>query len=777
MRRIILLLLFALLTLPAQAQDSYRLRVPTAEEYGNVVEPVLEAAVITYPLSQYTTYPVAAAAMVGEVNFHFVGRNQLTYHQLETIYRPFAVRFQTWRDNPHEVWLREIVHLWLNENPTVLSEFYYPAETKTVEFDGYRLEVEPLKSTIDNYGGALGRYYIRLVEEPGERNAGYIVVPKDGGYLLPELPAPIDSDLLAVGDLNHDGDLDIAYLNSVAVNNSYNSGELIIASLRADNRFEQIGSLHYFTGGREFPPLRYDWWFTSVGAPDTTSIVQSQNLGTNWHCSFVQVMLFGWDEEKRLVNQLTENIYPPTFECLILQAEQAMWSHDFARAVEWYEQAFATGMSNADFLPHEQIRSGLAYLATGEADKAAAVFTELGTSESDFAQTVLAAYERDPRLLPVCQAMYRYAFEGEESLQSTGDMEFYDGGFNSLYAGWYDFDVDNATCDIAYHLDTALSEMAFPVDESPLARLVSLGLNMGGHIEADLNLDGVNEWLVWLDAPGIDPLFFSPAGDHYRLTRPHGQSTVYWTPDDDMRQPTAYNQYGVITLPNNTERVIVNADFDYDERAILNCAGQCGGGGYAPCTYGDGTALPNFPGDLTLWRMQDGELANMLLAPLCEVVDPSNLFASPTDRLVIHAGGYGAASETIEGTGIVPAIYVWDDNAQTYVIVEEPAQTPTLIPPTPQPETIYFPRSFYSLNRAFAEGDYTQVIEIAGTALENAAEPDAEEWKYAFHYWHALALEALNRPDEALAEYVAIYEAAPESAWGMLAALHIEKVE
>ena len=43
---------------------------------------------------------------------------------------------------------------------------------------------------------------------------------------------------------------------------------------------------------------------------------------------------------------------------------------------------------------------------------------------------------------------------------------------------------------------------------------------------------------------------------------------------------------------------------------------------------------------------------------------------------------------------------------------------------------------------------------------------------FALRYRRALALESLGRADEALAEYVAIYEAAPNSAWGMLAALH-----
>jgi hypothetical protein len=58
--------------------------------------------------------------------------------------------------------------------------------------------------------------------------------------------------------------------------------------------------------------------------------------------------------------------------------------------------------------------------------------------------------------------------------------------------------------------------------------------------------------------------------------------------------------------------------------------------------------------------------------------------------------------------------------------------------------------------------------------------PDNEEAynnQLGDHYLRALALEALGRDDEALAEYVTIYEAAPESAWGMLARLHLKAVE
>jgi hypothetical protein len=40
-----------------------------------------------------------------------------------------------------------------------------------------------------------------------------------------------------------------------------------------------------------------------------------------------------------------------------------------------------------------------------------------------------------------------------------------------------------------------------------------------------------------------------------------------------------------------------------------------------------------------------------------------------------------------------------------------------------------------------------------------------------------LTLELMGEFDDALAEYVTIYDAAPESAWGMLAALHFEMTD
>ncbi|MBZ0275340.1 MAG: VCBS repeat-containing protein, partial [Anaerolineae bacterium] len=71
-------------------------------------------------------------------------------------------------------------------------------------------------------------------------------------------------------------------------------------------------------------------------------------------------------------------------------------------------------------------------------------------------------------------------------------------------------------------------------------------------------------------------------------------------------------------------------------------------------------------------------------------------------------------------------------------------------------------------------GEYESVLAQTDELLMQSTDA-AEGDLFAVRYWRGVTLELMGRPDEALAEYVAIYEAAPESAWGMLAALHFEK--
>jgi hypothetical protein len=102
-----------------------------------------------------------------------------------------------------------------------------------------------------------------------------------------------------------------------------------------------------------------------------------------------------------------------------------------------------------------------------------------------------------------------------------------------------------------------------------------------------------------------------------------------------------------------------------------------------------------------------------------------------------------------------------------------PTVTPTLLPmvnltATPRPYSEY-----YSALDAFMHLDFEAVVGMTDAAWAQASSSSSID-PLSIRYIRAFALEELNRLDEALTEYVSIYEAAPESAWGRLARLHLE---
>lgn len=167
-----------------------------------------------------------------------------------------------------------------------------------------------------------------------------------------------------------------------------------------------------------------------------------------------------------------------------------------------------------------------------------------------------------------------------------------------------------------------------------------------------------------------------------------------------------------------------------------------------------------------------------LVTPLCGWQDLTTLFGDETDLHELQA-----AMLTLIGPDqavITPATYTWSDEAQTYVLTTPAEATPTpmaAIPtevPTQQPVYTLSDYSFSQLRAAFGAENYASVIEIADAAFAAEPERNSAWFEPAFRYYRALALEALNRPDEALIEYVTLIETAQESSWEILATLHLE---
>jgi len=106
---------------------------------------------------------------------------------------------------------------------------------------------------------------------------------------------------------------------------------------------------------------------------------------------------------------------------------------------------------------------------------------------------------------------------------------------------------------------------------------------------------------------------------------------------------------------------------------------------------------------------------------------------------------------------------------------------------TPIPESTPTNEEWYALRGDGGYDDYhfslEDQLDVASNLDEKITILDAEinapymEYPLSLQFWKAEILRDAGRNHKALAEYVAIYEAAPESAWGMLAALHIEPMK
>ncbi|MCA9906468.1 MAG: tetratricopeptide repeat protein, partial [Anaerolineae bacterium] len=112
-----------------------------------------------------------------------------------------------------------------------------------------------------------------------------------------------------------------------------------------------------------------------------------------------------------------------------------------------------------------------------------------------------------------------------------------------------------------------------------------------------------------------------------------------------------------------------------------------------------------------------------------------------------------------------------------------PAYHPTPTPtPTPFVSQSTFISDYETLQdvrnleqKLLRDGNYNQAVETATNTLAQFADGRFAYRLFEIRYYRALALEQLNRPNEALADYVAIYENAPDSAWRLLAAMNIER--
>lgn len=112
------------------------------------------------------------------------------------------------------------------------------------------------------------------------------------------------------------------------------------------------------------------------------------------------------------------------------------------------------------------------------------------------------------------------------------------------------------------------------------------------------------------------------------------------------------------------------------------------------------------------------------------------------------------------------------------VLIIEPTEIPTEIPLLSLPLDIqltHFVQSTIYSN--LADENYENTLMQIDSFLELADADGSLGSKQQLQYWRAVTLELMGRQNEALAEYISIYETYPDSTWAMLAAVHFEEMD
>jgi len=274
--------------------------------------------------------------------------------------------------------------------------------------------------------------------------------------------------------------------------------------------------------------------------------------------------------------------------------------------------------------------------------------------------------------------------------------------------------------------------------ELPITQLQALGWQIEHSFSADLNDDSVDEWMIWIDVLNNQALLLVTNGLNYVPSMRR-----YQVPNDQI-------MYDMHTIAPTDAHLLVQLENVINNR----------------CFNPENARTASF------FRLEDNHLSIVRRYHLCDRLTLDEIFANDSQSFMAWSSVY---ENDCSSDSFSEIHFVWEADTQMFVNPE----------PQPCPEIRYIDGledNWFTCgiaNREFC-GFYLDA-ENAFIAIEAiiAEQPDFtdEDFIFSVRYWRALALEALDRPDEALAEYLALVESAPESAWGMLAALHITEAQ
>jgi tetratricopeptide (TPR) repeat protein len=773
----------------AQEDDGdWRLRVPTAGEYLTAVpdivhhyweelptdygkilnQPIINA--IIFELSQYPEQDVFSQKfeLLSET-YSAVATDNLFHNSLDN----------NWNLAIFKAWLRENeVDFPTAENIEIAG--YSVSIVESVDFNGDGKD----EIILDFQGYPDGTFLVLEADENLPEH--YRIVPTGIPWI--RLFSPFGGEIFTISfqDLTGDGlpEWTIYAVQSNGPGMWTACGNYHIVTWRDETMPTIFDGGAYCEGsGGGIEPKTVELLYPQLDTDLALEIQQQQNINDPWRCLRTTTATYDWNGERYDLRD-TKNDVAETPECALSEAETLMWQGKADEAIPLFERSLALaaklnmllgGVSpEAERIQYGAARLTLAYSLTGRDEEADSLLSTLEAQqpESEMMTTLIAALSQaQANALSLCSAAYNVFWEYRHSMFSYALPSTIIVGREREFQGMIDDtppDPKKAGCDAPNLINGLLEQSPFTQDQSPVDQLQQRGIEVDKYLRADMNQDGKAEWLVWTKAR-VNPIFFAPVGDTYLVSRP------------DVRHPNIYTQAAPHILPSGDKAIVdwafvdtpntLNTELFYYDIGLA-------GYGYG-CLVSD-SQYGQYRGDVRLFGLHNNRLEVMLQSPLCTKMSIGELFQREALELTVWDVVHPSSENNSQ---YEQTVYYWDAAQNNYVspIAQPEAEAPPISSEnnSETSETLLNDEALFGImdqaNTAIYKGDYEVAVDILDHALEQAYPAVNMIAINGLHYYRALALEALERPEEALAEYVAIYEAAPESAWGRLAGLHIER--
>jgi len=807
MSRLLSIALLLLLTISVSAQDglaekSFSLRQPSAEEYVSAIPEIFNRASVedNYFLSQSIF-----TLLFQEARIEY--RKELQTINVNDLYNVFKLLFEgSFFQSNRQLWMQAILLTWLEQNPTGLDSL------DSFSFEDVHVQVTPRDFNNDGQNEYLldlqSDLYSQLIVMKST-DSGYEIVdsplPWYGCCFMYYSPLSGFMEEQYFGDLNNDGLPEWVLAEGGIGGGHMNHGTLFVLqwqdekiidiSANADDWWDVDVMTYRSEGGGGSPlfPWGVEVSFDDIDANNTIDIVIQQEFNDSWDCISYDTRIFSWDVKiGRYYLSSHSRDFEDSAECNLRQAQDKMWDKDylgaiplFERSVELYEQMeFLDEISEYDIQKasaqevYSRVRLALAYIMTDDMTSAKTIVPDIVEPLEDFqiiisfAETAKQTLQSNPDKVTFCISLYDVFAEFYQNWQAnpywgaTDDVPSPWGGAPNSQAPA--LNPANAGCDAMSYVEDALWKMPSTTLQ-PINYLEQMNLPVSTYFHSDLNADSVDEWLIWLNMVDSDPILF--------LSSPQGYQTSYVN-NAYLRQPDLYTNWFEWQLPDN-KAVWVTLYFDdehtFDE-LIRDFISSGGGGPFAFCINQDGDFnLDLMAGDITLFQLTEtNELDNIFTASICESVMLNDIFPDGTTSTELIAWKQSSERNTNSHYPIVPVIYIWNEEAGTYIYEELVVQSTVIPQENDELEEVHL--DSVSVLKAVDDNEFEAVIDLVNDYLGNVSNISdfSNNITRTAYYYRAFAYEQLGQYNEALADYVTLYTEAPDTAWGMLAGLHIE---